>query len=118
MPIKFTFESSGRETKKTDITAPLPVLGISTEFAFSPRVVLIQSADLLYIKLGNFEARVADIKIAVDYNAWDNFGLGMGLNTFRLNIKADGEDYPLIDFSGDIGFGYTGLFAYAKYYAW
>jgi len=41
-------------------------------------------------------------------------GFGLGFNTFDLNIEADGEDYPQIDFKGNLEFKYTGLLLYAK----
>ena len=36
--------------------------------------------------------------------------------TFRLQIEADGEDYPAVDFIGEVEFNYTGLLLYTKVY--
>jgi hypothetical protein len=41
-------------------------------------------------------------------------GFGLGFNSFNLDIQANGEDYPQIDFRGNINFNYAGLLLYAK----
>ena len=40
--------------------------------------------------------------------------LGVAVEIFRLDISAEGGDYPGIDFNGDLEFNYTGLELYTK----
>jgi hypothetical protein len=47
--------------------------------------------------------------IALEYNPWKYIGFGFGYNIFRVSIKADGNDYPNIDFVGKIQLNYPGL---------
>jgi hypothetical protein len=41
---------------------------------------------------------------------WKHLGFGLAADVFNLNIEADGEDYPGIDFKGDLEFKYTGRY--------
>jgi hypothetical protein len=59
---------------------------------------------------------LTDINLALEYNAWKHVGLGLGYNTMRLNIEADGKDYPEIDLIGNFEFNYGGVQLYAKVY--
>jgi hypothetical protein len=44
---------------------------------------------------------------------WD---MGLGFDTLRVQLEADGEDYPSIDFKGNVDFAYTGLQLYLRYF--
>ena len=50
---------------------------------------------------------------AIEYLPWKHFGLGLGLDSFDLEVESDGEDY--VNFSGNLEFKYTGLQIYAKF---
>jgi hypothetical protein len=94
----------------------LPVLGLGTSFAITPRLYFEQSIDFLYLKISNFKGVITDFNFRLEYNAWKHFGVGGGLNTFRLDIEAFGDKDNFFDFKGTIKTGYTGLLFYAKYY--
>jgi hypothetical protein len=116
-PIRFETSASGSETKKTNFIAPLPVFGLQSEFAFTPKLILKQGFEFLYLKFSGFTGSIVDMNLVMEYNAWKQVGLGIGLNAFRLRIESiDEEEYPLIKFQGNIDFGYTGLLFYVKYY--
>ena len=53
-------------------------------------------------------------KLVLEYNAFNYLGFGIGLERFNIYIKAEGEDYPNIDFNGSFEFNYFGLMAYCK----
>jgi len=105
------------ESTKTDITAPLPVVGISFDFAVSPKWMLRQSLKIFYLKLGDFTGGIVDTTFAVEWNVWKNWGFGAALNAFRLAIKSesDDEDVPGVDFIGDLKLDYTGVMLYTRY---
>lgn len=115
-PISFEISTSRSDIKKTDFIAPLPVFGLQSEFAFTPKLFLKQGIELLYLKFSGFTGSIVDMNLVMEYSAWKQVGLGIGLNAFRLRIESIDEDYPLINFKGNIDFSYTGLLFYAKYY--
>ena len=115
MPLSFSIDSAGYEGKATDIIAPLPVLGLRSDFSISKRLYLKQSAELLYLKFSNFTGSIVDINISLEHKTFKHFGFGLGINTNRLNISGQGEDYPFLKLFGDISMDYTGMFIYASY---
>jgi hypothetical protein len=48
----------------------------------------------------------------VEYNPWQHVGIGLGFDTFSAQLEAEGEDWPGIDFKGNVDFNYAGLQLY------
>lgn len=115
MPIEFSVSASSNKSRFFEVVAPLPVIGISTDFYINPKWTFSQSVDLLYIQFGDFSGSLTDINISVDYQAFERFSFGAGVNSFRLNIEAKDELFSGLDFTGNIETSYTGLLLYAKY---
>ena len=99
-----------------DITAPLPTLNFRLEFALTPKLYLRQDIELFYLAYGGFTGSLIDVNIGADYRFNKHFGLGLGLDSFDLKLESNGKDYPEMNFNGEIGFKYTGLMLYGKYY--
>jgi len=118
MPIDFKIDASGafEGHERESITAPLPVLGLRTDFAITPKLFLKYNIDFFYLEIDQFEGAITDSKLALEYNVFKYLGLGIGLERFNIYIKAEGEDYPNIDFNGTFEFSYFGLMAYCKIY--
>ena len=118
MPIEIGLDNiSTGESTKTDITAPLPVIGFNFDFAMSPKWLLRQRVELLYLKYGDFTGSILDTTIGVEWNVWENWGFGAAIDSFQLGIESesDNEDVPGVDFVGSIKLNYTGLMLYTKY---
>jgi hypothetical protein len=43
-----------------------------------------------------------EFRAAIEYNPWENLGMGLGFDALKLKLEANGEDYPSIDFKGDV----------------
>ena len=113
--LKLTIPASGTAEEEA-ITAPLPVLGLRGTFALTPRLFLKQSIEFFYLEIDTFRGLLTDINLALEYNVWKHVGLGLGYNTMRLDIEAEGKDFPEIDLRGNIDFTYGGIQLYAKLY--
>ncbi|MDH3837742.1 MAG: hypothetical protein OET81_11225 [Desulfobacteraceae bacterium] len=116
MPIDIGLQATGvinvDETER--FTAPLPTLGLRADFAITPKWFLRTGVEVFYLEIKEFTGTIYESHAAIEYLPWKHFGFGLGFNTFNLNIEADGEDYPQIDFVGEIDFKYSGLLLYAK----
>ena len=117
-PIGFELNATGAVNKYTaeSVTAPLPVVGLRADFAITPKWMLKNSLDLFYLEIGDFKGSIVDLKTAIEYNWFKNFGLGMGIESFNLEVEAQGSDYPNVDLVGAFGFKYLGLMLYGKLY--
>lgn len=117
-PIGFELNATGAVNKYTaeSVTAPLPVVGLRADFAITPKWMLKNSLDLFYLEIGDFKGSIVDLKTAIEYNWFKNFGIGMGIESFNLEVEAQGSDYPNVDLMGAFGFKYLGLMLYGKLY--
>jgi len=118
MPIKFGISASGLGTKQGDFsfTAPLPAVGLRGDFAITPRWFLRTNLDVFYLEYQSFKGALVDSRIAVEYNPFNHFGFGLGLDNFRLALEAKDKDYPGVDFQGQIKSQFMGVQLYARYF--
>jgi len=116
MPIEFGFNATGLVTERVDesITAPLPVVGFRGDFALTPKWFLRMGTEIFYLEIEQFKGSIYNAKGAVEYKPWKHVGIGLGVETFRVNIEADGGDWPGVDFKGEVEFNYFGVQLYTK----
>jgi len=116
MPVEMGISADGIGSEEEAFIAPLPVLGLRCDFALTPKLFFKQSFEAFYLEYENFKGSIVAASLALEYRFWEKMCLGIGVDTFRLNIEAEGEDYPAIDFVGQIELNYTGLLLYTKIY--
>ncbi len=116
MPIKFSFQTTNYYGQSTSMIAPFPIVGLRAKVGITPKLYLNQSAELLYLKFNDFTGSFLDLNIALEYKMFKNFGAGVGLNSSRIKIAAQGNDYPNLDFYGDIKMEYMGILFYLSYF--
>lgn len=117
-PINFEINASGFVTNYAaeSITAPLPVLTLRGDFAITPKLFLKNQVEAFYLEYANYRGAIYDYRLNLEYNWFKHVGVGLGVETFNLNLEAEGSDYPGVDFVGEIGFRYTGAMLYMKFY--
>jgi hypothetical protein len=117
-PIEFSLTAGGKGLVVDEsITAPLPVLKLSGDFALTRKWFVKGGMDIFYLKISDYEGAILDSSVAVEYNAWKHVGFGLALDFLRVQVEAEDDDaYPGVDFVGNIRFGVTGLLFYAKVY--
>ena len=116
MPISFSSSALKSSRETASFTAPLPVVGLGTSFAITPKLYLKQSVEVLYLDISNVKGSIVDVNMRLEYNRWKQFGVGFGINAYRLSIESDNADNPFFDFKGNVKTGYSGLLFFGKYY--
>ena len=118
MPIDFGIRASGlvEEEGTQKFTAPLPAFGWRMDFAITPKWFIRSGVKFFYLEYESFTGRLIEVKGAVEYVPWKNFGVGLGFDNFGMTLEAEGEDYPEIDLRGSVEFKYTGLQLYLRYF--
>ncbi|WP_340114352.1 hypothetical protein [Maribellus mangrovi] len=116
MPITFSAKALNLNGTATKFVAPLPIVGIGSTFAITPKLYLEQNIDFLYLKISNFKGLITDINFRIEYNAWKHFGFATGINSFHLYVNAYDSKHKFLDFKGTLKTSHTGLLFYAKYY--
>jgi len=118
MPIDFGFTATGLVNVggSESFTAPLPVLGVRADFEITPKWYFRSGLQVFYLEIGEFQGSILQTNVAIEYLPWKHFGFGLGFDSLNVKVEADGDDYPGIDFKGEVNFHYTGLQLYAKLY--
>jgi hypothetical protein len=93
----------------SDVTAPLPVIGLSGEWAFSPGWKLVGSIGGFKLKVNEVDASVVDGTIAVDYRLFRNFGVGLGYTWLKLK-----GDVTKSDWNGSLNWRTDGINLYGS----
>lgn len=113
MSINYKMRSlSSGGVDKTDFTVPLPVIGLRGSFALTPKLFLRQNIDYFYVNIGNYEGELVDLGVALEWNALEHFGLGIGYQLVAMDLKYSGSD----DFLDEIDMSYGGLHLFGKVY--
>jgi hypothetical protein len=118
MPVELGLSTSGlfEERAGVDITAPLPTLGARMDFAITPKWIFRTSTEYFYLKYDTFKGFLMRSTAAIEYNPWEHWGFGVGIDGFRTNVKSKEEDWPGIDLRGEVEMNYLGLQFYGRYF--
>ena len=118
LPISFEITAAGLVTgaESESITAPLPVFNLRADFAITPRWLLLTKFDMFYLDISNFRGLITDTSVAVEYNPFKNVGFGLKVNSFKLKVEAEDDDYPGADFLGSFEYNNLGAMLYLNFY--
>ena len=104
-------KTTGR-VETADVTAPLPVFGLSLDYAISPRWLVHYKFESFYIELDNeIRGSLVDAQLGIEYRVLKNMGIGLGFNRFALDAKVKASSY-----SGGVADLYRGVNLYVSAY--
>ena len=80
-----------RAEEGEDVTAPIPVVGLFINYAFTPNLILMADANFFRIDVGNVSGNVISSQAKLDYYFTKNFGAGVSLygNYVRADVSGD-----------------------------
>ena len=118
MPIDYSISAVGAANLQgqQDFTAPLPTIGLRLDIALTPKWFFRSGTQLFYFENDQFRGSLLSSNTAIEYKPWKHVGIGLGVDSFNLSVEAQGEDYPSIDFRGNVEFGYVGAQLYARFF--
>jgi hypothetical protein len=115
MPVNFSVKAQGKEDQVTNFVAPLPLIGLRSDFQIGNKFYLRQTAELLYLSFTDFTGSLLDLTIMLEHKTFKNVGFGIGINSNRVNITIKDPESKF-NFFGDIRMDYTGLLLYGRYF--
>jgi hypothetical protein len=65
---------------------PLPNIGIWYRYSFSPRWVVGSRFDWFDASVGNYDGRLINASLGINYQLSDNFGVGLNYNLLELDV--------------------------------
>jgi hypothetical protein len=90
-----------------DLLAPVPTFGIFLNYAFLPNLVFRVKADLIDLDVGDFEGKLTDTTVLLEWYFSRHVGVGLGVNRADIDVRDAGEDPFLIDLSQSGVLGYV-----------
>jgi hypothetical protein len=103
--------SSGIDTQDVATTVPLPVVSFNLTYNITPKFSWGFRAEAFALKFEEWDGIYTDSSLAMEYRAFKNVGLGIGLNTNTLKVTEDTSEYKFI-FDNRI----SGILVYAAAY--
>lgn len=85
---------------------PIPTVGLFTNFAITPRLILRGEVSVLDLDIGDYKGKLTDSRITFDSYIWRHVGVGGGLSTTDLEVSKRGEDPFRVQYE------YSGLLFY------
>ena len=86
------------------------------DILIAPKWYYRNGFQMFYLQYENFSGTLLNFTTAIEYNPWKHVGFGLGLDALRMDLEADGKDYPGIDLRGNIEFDYTGVMLYGRFF--
>jgi hypothetical protein len=76
------------ESRRKKVLAPLPTLGLYSDYEVAPRFVLGGNVDWLKLKLGDYDGRLLNFEAQESYRAFKNIALGVMYRSvnYRVNV--------------------------------
>ena len=75
-----------------EVTAPLPHFGVSYSYAISEKVAARFQVLAFAIEIDNIDGSLVELDADIDWKPWRNFGFGLGLRYFNVNVEAKGTN--------------------------
>jgi hypothetical protein len=79
-------------TESEDVTAPLPHFGLSYSYAISEKVAARFQVIGFALEINDIDGSLIEIDADIDWKPWRNFGFGLGLRYFNVNVEAKGAN--------------------------
>ncbi len=115
LPMSYSIGADDIIDEADAFVLPLPVIGFRSAFFVTPKFIIKQNWELLYVKIPNFQGDISDLSVLLEYHPFNHLGLGLGFNAFRYSMTAT-EDWKGREFAGTFKTGFTGILLYGKYY--
>lgn len=100
----------GRIEENKSTTAPLPTIGLHGTYAFTPKLHLRGFFQWFALEYDKYDGSLFNASAALDYYAFDNFGIGIGYSLYDYDLKVDDTVNLKFDYE------FKGPMAYANLY--
>lgn len=91
--------------------APLPNIGAWYTYSISPKWALKARYDWMSASVSDFDGKMINASVGVNYQMFEHFGAGLSYNIFDLDLVVSKSDWR-----GRAQTRYEGLYAYLSFY--
>lgn len=101
----------GLRQEGASATAPLPNIGGWYTYSISPSWAFHSRLDWFGASFGDYDGRLINASVGINYNLKERFGLGIHYNHFELDV-----DVSKTNWHGDVKLSYSGIYANMSVY--
>lgn len=91
------------------VAAPLPNIGAWYKYSWGPKWAFRARYDWFSASVGEYDGTMTNASLGVNYQLFENFGLGMNYIDFDLDVRVNKSDWK-----GALNTSYEGLFVYVS----
>lgn len=73
--------------ERISVLAPLPILGLRMSYAVTPRFHVNTAFDYFGLSYDSFKGNFTDVLVTAEYQVFENWGAGVGLNVTSLDLE-------------------------------
>ena len=88
--------SSDIDAQNTSVSVPLPVISFALNYAVTPRFSWAFKGEAFSLRFEDWDGIYTDMTLSMEYRAFRNVGLGIGLGTNSLKVTEDTRDHKFI----------------------
>ena len=77
----------------SDVTAPLPVIGIEGGWEFAPKWSVYGRLQLFRLEVGDYDGSIDHLAVRLEHQTFRHIGFGLGYDYFELDIDIDNSDW-------------------------
>ena len=93
--------------ESTDFSGPLPFVGLAFEYYITPKWLAIVKGGYFQLSVADIDGKLLNLGAKLEYQFTRTFGLGVGYDSFRIDVTADDGELR-----SDIVYKYHGVQAY------
>jgi hypothetical protein len=98
------------QSEISELTAPLPVLGLRGEYEITDRLSLTAVGEFFMVEFDDVDGSLVDLYVGIDYQVIEHVAVGLGFNSVNLDVDASKND-----FSGSLDWRYEGALLFFKF---
>jgi hypothetical protein len=80
-------------SEKESVSAPLPVLGLSANYALTPRWLVGTSVQYFGLDYEEYSGELLDLRVKTSYWFGERFGVGIGYTWYDVDLDAEDGAY-------------------------
>jgi len=97
--------------RSVSVEAPLPNIGVWYKYSITPRWALRSRLDLFSASIDDYDGRLINVGLGVNFQAFEHFGIGLNYNYVELDLKINKSDWR-----GNVRTTYDGIYVNASFY--
>jgi len=91
--LSYSLDSGGR-ADSSDVTAPLPMFGLSMGYAINSNWSLHYTSESFFIELNDsIKGALLNYQLDIEYKLFQNFSIGLGVSRFSTDVEIKNGDW-------------------------